>query len=62
MNKKSLTTFLLVTILVACNKKSEDNFTKESISGVSQKGPFINGSSLTVFELDENFSQTGEII
>jgi hypothetical protein len=60
MNKKSLTTFLLVTILVACNKNSEDKFTKESISGVSQKGPFINGSSLTVFELDENFSQTGE--
>ena len=34
--------------------------TEKTISGVSQKGPFVNGSSVTVQELDgETLSQTG---
>ncbi len=32
----------------------------KAISGVSQKGPFVTGSSVKVFELDENFKQTGK--
>ena len=33
----------------------------KTISGVSQKGPFVNGSSVTVQELDgETFAQTGD--
>lgn len=36
-------------------------FDKGSISGVSQKGPFVKGSSVTVFELDgtNSLNQTG---
>lgn len=30
-----------------------------SISGKAQKGPFINGSSVTLFELESNFQPTG---
>lgn len=30
-----------------------------SVSGVSQKGPFKKGSTVTLFELDENLHQTG---
>jgi len=32
----------------------------KTISGVSQKGPFVKGSSVEVFELDENLKQTGK--
>ena len=32
---------------------------REKISGVSQKGPFVRGSSVTLFELNGNLVQTG---
>ncbi len=32
----------------------------KSISGVSQKGPFVTGSTVTLYELDKNFKQTGK--
>jgi len=32
---------------------------KAKITGVSQKGPFVKGSSATLYELDGNFAQTG---
>jgi hypothetical protein len=59
-------TLLATTILFfSCKKKDKEDtttptFTKDKISGVSQKGPFLNGSSLTVYELDEYFAQTGK--
>ena len=34
--------------------------TKAVFSGYVQKGPFINGSSVTISELDENLDQTGK--
>jgi hypothetical protein len=63
---KNIIPFIILAafILFACEKKNTtDNqspLVKEKISGVSQKGPFINGSSLTIFELDETFTQTGK--
>ncbi len=62
MNKNVILIILITAIIFAC-KKDKDltiSFTKEKIDGVSQKGPFVNGSSLTLYELDENFSQTGK--
>jgi len=32
---------------------------KAKITGVSQKGPFVEGSKATLYELNENFEQTG---
>jgi uncharacterized protein (TIGR02145 family) len=32
---------------------------KDKISGVSQKGPFVEGSTATLYELDSDFNQTG---
>jgi uncharacterized protein (TIGR02145 family) len=32
---------------------------KDKISGVSQKGPFVKGSTATLYELDSRFAQTG---
>ena len=33
---------------------------EKNISGFSQKGPFVKGSSITLFELDSNLVQTGK--
>jgi len=33
--------------------------TKSKISGVSQKGPFVEGSTATLYELNDEFTQTG---
>ncbi|MCF8370433.1 MAG: hypothetical protein K9H64_02345 [Bacteroidales bacterium] len=62
--KNSIVLILLVaTFLSSCTNKDDGNLTPyktEKISGVSQKGPFLNGSSLTIFELDGSFDQTGK--
>lgn len=53
----------VIVILTGCKKKETEliqTFTKDKISGVSQKGPFLNGSTLTVIDLDSNFTQTGK--
>jgi hypothetical protein len=51
--------FLILCILATfsltnCKKKHK------VISGVVQKGPFINGSNVTIFEINKNFEQTGK--
>lgn len=33
---------------------------KAKVSGYVQKGPYLNGTSVTIYELDANFSQTGK--
>ena len=62
MKKLFLSAFILAVVIIGCSKTNEDTFVKDKITGVSQKGPFLNGSSLTAFELDEDFSQTGTLI
>ena len=63
--------FLSALLLAACGDDSENAggtvedgevvaIVDKTVSGVSQKGPFVNGSSVTVQELDgETMSQTG---
>ena len=41
-------------------KKDDSVISKAVFSGYVQKGPFINGSSVTISELDENLDQTGK--
>lgn len=42
------------------NDETDPVIHKESVSGVAQKGPFIRGSNVILYELDtEDFSQTG---
>ena len=46
---------VLVTSLVACSDSgsdSEGSIENKTVSGVSQKGPFLNGSTVTLHELD----------
>jgi hypothetical protein len=58
---------LLILTIGACkkdnleNSNSLPNFSKNELSGYSQKGPFVNGSSLTLFELNSSYAQTGKV-
>jgi len=53
---------LLLIFLFSCKKdeNTQTQFEKDKIIGVSQKGPFVNGSTMTVYELDAIFNQTGK--
>ena len=73
--KKLLLTLLGFNLLFSCQHDIEDpvidpsinqptsdspGISKAVFSGYAQKGPFINGSSVTIIELDENLDQTGK--
>lgn len=47
--------------LSSCNKDDNNLISKEKLSGLIQKGPFLNGTSIIVSELKPDFSQTGKI-
>lgn len=69
---KNLNLFLIgfiVILGISCRKEDkapdinitpEVEITKQSISGVIQKGPFISGSSIAVYEMDAGLLQTGK--
>jgi hypothetical protein len=64
MKTKIFTSFVLGLFLgfVSCNIPEdpvEQPISKETFSGYVQKGPFINGSSVVISELDESLNQTG---
>lgn len=50
-------TALLLIAFTACNKDSMLNC---GFSGKAQKGPFVTGTEINLYELNENLSQTGK--
>ncbi len=48
------------TVIVKDPDPAVPVITKEVFSGYVQKGPFVNGSSITIIELDTNLNQTGK--
>jgi uncharacterized protein (TIGR02145 family) len=52
--------FLLIIISYSC-KKDEPKIIKEKFTGQVQKGPYINGTSMTMSELNSSLAQTGDI-
>lgn len=66
--KKVLFPLLGLGMFFSCQEKNEDlepdpsstAISKAVFSGYVQKGPFVNGSSVTILELDENLDQTGK--
>lgn len=55
---------ILITVLTNCNDDTSDttHLTKDKITGFAQKGPFNNGSSVFISELNSDFVQTGKNI
>ena len=51
-------TFFMVFVFSAC-KEEDHSQNGNDISGFVQKGPFVKGSSVTMYELNSDLSQTG---
>lgn len=57
----ALISILFVLSFPSCQKEDSPKIiTKEKISGYIQKGPFLNGTSITIAELRTDLSQTGK--
>jgi len=65
MKTQHLIYCLAIAVLFTACKKNDDGQSvqvkKEVFSGCAQKGPFVNGSSVTISELTESLDQTGKI-
>lgn len=60
MKSKILVLGLLVTLMYSCQKEEASIVLKKEVfNGYVQKGPFINGSSITISELNKELNQTG---
>lgn len=67
---KAISIFLSAIILMACSKSDEDvpsgdednRIVKTTITGKIEKGPFLTGSKITLYELDKELKQTGKNI
>ena len=63
--KKMFPAFLIIIALVlfsGCDNSTPDQLkqiTKSRLTGKVQKGPFVEGSSVYIFSLNEHFAQTG---
>lgn len=59
--KKSLSLLLCCMLLfLACDLTDKISITDYSLSGYAQKGPFVNGSSVELYELNDSLVQTGK--
>lgn len=59
--KKLVVILFSVILLYSCEKdKAENTITKSELSGVVQKGPFLNGTSIGIYELNDDYSPTGK--
>lgn len=59
---KAFVALFAITFLLACSKKNEPtngSNQKTSIQGAVEKGPFVRGSVVTVYELNSDLNPTG---
>ena len=54
---------LALALTISCSNNEDDHkhktVRKERVNGISQKGPFVQGSAITLYELSDKLSQTG---
>jgi len=52
---------LLIVVCGSCKKESNDvKIVKEKITGNVQKGPYVNGTEISMYELNSSLAQTGK--
>lgn len=56
----SLFVFVLTSLFLTSCQKDTKNATVADVAGYVQKGPFINGSSVTVYDLQSDLSASGK--
>lgn len=61
LSMKFYTWILLAALMIACEseKKSDLSLKCDKVSGFVQKGPYLNGTAITISELSEDFIPTG---
>lgn len=61
MKRLDLILFLLILLFTSCENDNEfkDSFTMDKVNGYVQKGPFLNGTAVTISELSEDLVPTG---
>lgn len=52
--------FTMTVGLFGCSEKDEKTELKNNVNGTIEKGPFLTGSKVTLYELDGNLNQTGK--
>lgn len=57
---KLLSVLLLAVITLSCEENNKPGFLYEKINGYIQKGPFLNGTAITISELTDNLAPTGK--
>lgn len=57
---KLLPVLLLAVIVLSCEENNKPGFSYEKINGYIQKGPFLNGTAITISELTDNLVPTGK--
>ncbi len=58
----SLLIVLLTIMLAGCGSSTEPTTQKTSVSGVVQKGPFLQGSIAKIFKLDSQYERTSTMM
>jgi len=63
MKKNILIMLCLAILIAACedDNSKDSGIKKEILTGFVQKGPFINGSSIAIVELNNNLDQSGRV-
>ena len=58
---KHINLFVILSVLFFISCEKDDEIRIENLSGYVQKGPFINGTSITISELNPELIQTGRV-
>lgn len=65
MKAKTVFTIACVfaVLMASCTKDEvvSSSISKESVTGLIQKGPFVNGSTISMYELTKSFSPSGKV-
>jgi uncharacterized protein (TIGR02145 family) len=56
---EKLLSFLLISIIILAGCRKDEMLIIDKVSGLVQKGPFINGTSVTIYELNRDLAQSG---
>ena len=60
LNEILILTLILVILNSCKEKENEYRIKKDKLSGYVQKGPYINGTTIQMFELNSSLNQTGK--
>lgn len=51
---------IFLSLFISCEKNNLEPVIRQEIQGFAQKGPYLIGSSISIYELNENLAQTGK--